>query len=100
MKTTTMLVILVAGGLAMQAAADNTDKGPSAYTKTQKSNWQPFYKALKEKSPSSDKIERVGNISSRPWSQIAGRPAPPAFYDQRVYEPHFTLFSWGSSPPK
>ena len=82
----------------MQAAADNTDKGPSAYTKPVKSNWQPFYKVLKVKTPAKDKIERVGNISSRPWSEIAGRPAPAAFYDQRVYEPHFALFSAGAQP--
>lgn len=98
MMKTTIMVMMVAGGLAMQAVAAGTDNGPSAYTKNQPTTWQPFYKLLKSKTPTNYKIERVGNISSRPWVQVAGRPAPAAFFDQRVHEADFNLFWIGARP--
>ena len=121
-----VVVMMVAGGLAMQAMAAGTDNGPSAYTKKQPNTWQPFYKLLNSKTPANYKferagnissrtwqpfykllnsktptnykIERVGNISSRPWAQIAGRPAPAAVFDQRVHEADFNLFWIGVRP--
>lgn len=95
---TTIMIMMVAGGLAMQAVAADTDKGPSVYTKNQPTTWHLSYKVLKAKTPANYKIERVGNISSRPWAQTAGSPAPAAFFDQRVHEPHFNLFWIGARP--
>ncbi|HUC84118.1 MAG TPA: hypothetical protein VL970_02920 [Candidatus Acidoferrales bacterium] len=45
-------------------------------------------------------IEHFGNVSLRPWSEIAGQLPAPAFEDQREYlrEPHFPLFWIGASP--
>lgn len=123
---TMIMVMMVAGGLAMQAMAAGTDNGPSADTQKQPNTWQPFYKLLNSKTapnykieragnissrtwqpfykllnsktPANYKIERYGNISSRPWAQIAGEPAPAAFFDQRVHEAHFNLFWFGATP--
>lgn len=95
---TTIMVMMVAGGLALQAVAAGTDNNPSAYTKNQPTTWQPFYKVLQTKTTANYKIERVGNISSRPWGQTAGSPAPAAFFDQRVHERHFNLVWFGASP--
>jgi hypothetical protein len=98
MKTTTM-ILMVAGALAMQAVAADPNNGPSAFTKNQKESWTTAYKLWQpKKSAVSDKIDRVGGISSRPWAQIAGKPAPALFYDQRVHEPHFNLFWLGTTP--
>ena len=99
MKMTTM-ILMVAGGLAMQAvAAEPNDKGPSAFKKSQKETWTSAYQIWQpKKSNTSYKIERVGGISSRPWAQTAGQPAPALFYDQRVYETHFNLFWIGATP--
>lgn len=98
MKTTTM-ILMVAGGLAMQAVAAEPNNNPSVFTKNQKITWATSYQFWQpKKSNVSYKIERVGGLSSRPWAQIAGRPAPAAFFDQRVHEPHFNLFWVGATP--
>jgi len=98
------MILMVAGALAMQAAAadsnsNSNNNGPSAFTKTPKENWTKAYQIWEpKKAAKSDRIDRIGGISSRPWAQIAGRPAPPAFFDQRVHEPHFNLFWVGATP--
>ncbi|MGA2245843.1 MAG: hypothetical protein ABSH48_12650 [Verrucomicrobiota bacterium] len=101
MKKTTM-VLLVAGGLAFQAVAADPASSPSAQTpsKVQAKTALSIFKIAHSQTVPSDKIERLGNISSRPWAQIAGQPAPPLFEDQREYlgQPNFNLFWVGASP--
>ena len=89
---TTIFMLLLAGGLALPAAAANSDSSPSASTTLRQNTKHPFFEFWKSKTAPSTKIERYGSISSRPWSQIAGRPAPALFIDQRVYEPGAAMF--------
>ena len=90
----------VAGPNDIPAANNN----PSAIHKAPEKKVQSVYQVLQPKyllllkTPAHDKIDRVGGISSRPWAQIAGSPAPATFFDQRVYEPHFNLFWAGATP--
>jgi hypothetical protein len=105
MKLITMM-LMVAGGLAVQTvAAGPTDNNPSAaYTKVPQKTAQPIYQIWRPqnlfefKTTKTDKIDRIGGISSRPWGETAGFPAAPLFYDQRVYEPNFNLFWLGANP--
>jgi hypothetical protein len=95
------LVLMVAGSLAMPAmvsAADNTSSS-SVATHVQKSTVpQRILQLLKQPEPVSDKIQRVGGISSRPWTQVAGWPPATPFADERYYQPHFNLFWVGNTP--
>ncbi len=104
------MMLMVAGGLTMQAVAGPGDgtsanNNPSAaYTKAPGKKVQTVYQVLQPKNlfqtktPVNYQIDRIGGISSRPWAQIAGSPAPPAFYDQRGYDTHLNLFWIGATP--
>jgi hypothetical protein len=105
MKKTTILMAIVAG-VAMQAMAANTDNSPSASSNTPKNTLQHrIYKTyLQPKtSQTTDKIDRVGGISSRPWAQTAGYSAagPSLFAGdrERFHDVQFSLF-WVGAPPR
>lgn len=100
---------MVAGGLAWQAvhavAADPESTPSAAYTRVPQKTAQPVYQLLKPKlffqvnTPVNYHIDRVGGISSRPWTQTVGWPsAPSPFVDDQVFEPDFNLF-WAGNPP-
>lgn len=98
MKTTTMILLLIAGGLTMQAAAASPDSNPSASTNLRQTTKRPFYEFWKPKAKPSEKIERYGRISSRPWAQSVGWSSPALFVDQRTYEPDMNYYAGGTSP--
>jgi hypothetical protein len=102
MKTRT-IIMAVAMGLTMQALAAGTDNGPSASTNIRKTTLpHRVYDLLQPKTPvKSDKIERVGGISSRPWAQtvgFSGSPTPFAGDLERFHNPRFNLFWIGARP--
>lgn len=98
---TKILVLIALAALAAPVGAADSSNAPSAVTKVQKSNWKDAYKLWKPQKPlATDKIDRVGGMSSRPWAQIAEQGNQPLFYDQRGFEPHFALLSFGASPSK
>ena len=102
------MTLVVAGGLALQAvqavAADPVSNPSAAYTKVPQKTVQPVYQLLKPKlffqvnTPVNYDIDRVGGLSSRPWTQTVGWPPPSPFVDDRVFEPDFNLFSIGNEP--
>jgi hypothetical protein len=96
----TIIFLLVAGGVAWQAAAADLTAKTSAQTKVQARTTVPLLQLAHPKADFSDKIDRVGNLSSRPWSEIAGRPAAPSFVDQREYvdQPNFALVRISLAP--
>jgi hypothetical protein len=97
---TKILILIALAALAAPAGAADSSGAPSAVTKSQKLNWTDAYKLWKPlKVTATDKIDRVGGVSSRPWAQTAEQANRPLFYDQRVHEPHFNLF-WFGAPPK
>lgn len=110
MKMTTMIV-MVAGGLSVQAVAADPTNAPSAPTKLQTQTAPPLRvqtaiplsisQLAKPTKPENYHIERYGNISSRPWDMTAGGPPAPLFEDQREYvdQPNFNLFWIGATPP-
>jgi len=90
----------IAAGLAMPAVAGpDSNNSPSATTQIQKTTIQKqVYQFLKPESAEKYKIERIGNISSRPWAQTVGwQPATP-FVDEKNNEAHFNLFWIGARP--
>ena len=93
------MLLMVAGGLTVQAVAADLTTGPSAQTKVQIKTALPIPLFAQSKIVPNDKIERLGNISSQPWDKVAGRPAAPLFEDQREYadQPTFNLFWVGAS---
>ena len=95
---TTIIILMVAGGLTMQAVAASPDNSPSASTHFRQNVKHPFYEFWMPKTAPSYKIEHFGRISSRPWAQIAGRPAPAPFADQRAIEPTANYYRGGTSP--
>ena len=97
MKTTTM-ILMIAGGLALQAAAANPDNSPSASTYLPQNTKHPFYEFWKPKAAPDYKVERYGRISSRPWAQTVGWGAPAQFADQRIYGPNMNYYRGGTSP--
>ena len=103
MKTKIIMLIAFAALAAPAGAADSSSSSSNSHTavtKSQKLNWTDAYKLWKpQKVAATDKIDRVGGISSRPWAQIAENGNKPLFYDQRVHEAHFSLF-WIGAPPK
>ena len=81
----------------MQAVAADPASQPFAATKVPQNTKHPFYEFWQSKTQPNYKIERYGGIyggiSSQPWAQTVGWPGRPLFFDQRVYEPNFPLFS-------
>jgi hypothetical protein len=101
MKTTTMIMVVV-GGLMMQAVAAGPDKGSSASTNIRKTQVQTAFQLLTQpKTAVNYKIDRVGNVSSRPWAQTVGWPDQQGFVgdQERLHEAHFNLFWIGATPP-
>jgi len=106
MKTTTIISTIVVG-LAIQALgadpANNHSASASTTTTSKNIVQKRISQDLEPKTPAkSYQIERVGNISSRPWAATAGfsggSPTPFAGDRERYYEPHFNLFWLGSRP--
>lgn len=97
----TVILWMIAGGFAMQAAAAGNDNSPSASNKNvhRETLQQQVNQMLKPAAVNSDKIERVGNISSRPWAQTAGSMPRTYFVDESYNEPRFNLL-WLVSKPK
>jgi len=100
MKTIT-LILMIAGGLAVQAAVASPDNHPSASTSSTQlgqNTKHPFYEFWKPKTAPGDKIEHYGRISSRPWAQTVGWTAPALFADQRARGSNLNYYRGGTSP--
>jgi hypothetical protein len=105
MKTLTMISTIVLG-LAVQALAgpDDNNNNPSASTTTPSKNivQKRISQYVEGNNAVNYKIERVGNVSSRPWGATAGfsggSPTPFAGDRERYYEPHFNVFWVGARP--
>jgi hypothetical protein len=97
---TTAIIMTIAVGLALQAMAAGPDNGPSATT--HKNTFQQrVYPFLEPKVTPTDKIERCGGISSRPWAQTVGWASQTTRFasdQERYHEPHFNLFWFGATP--
>jgi len=90
---------MVAVGLAMQAVAAGPNNTPSASTDVHKNTAQQrTYPFLEPKVKATDRIERYGGISSRPWAQTVGWPSASPFVDEKNHEAHFNLFWIGARP--
>jgi hypothetical protein len=102
MKRTTIIMV-IAGGLALQALGAGTENNPSASTTVRKGTVQQrVYPFVGPKITKTDKIDRVGGISSRPWAQTAGWASSQVQFAgdrERFHEPQFNLFWLGSTPP-
>jgi hypothetical protein len=99
MKTTTLIMAIVAG-LAVQAMAAGSNNSPSATTKKNVSP-QKVYQPLELKTMPTDKIERYGGISSRPWAQTVGWASTTTQFmadRESLHEPRFNLFWLGAKP--
>jgi len=103
----TTMPLVVAGGLALQTLHAVAADPSAAYAKVPQKTVQPVYQFFKPKlffqgkqvnTPMNYNIDRVGQISSRPWTQTVGWPAPSLFVDDQVFEPDFNLF-WAGNPP-
>lgn len=112
MKTKTMMVTVVAG-LAVQSLVWGADTGPNgpnppSPNPSASANVQRpvvhnmFQQILQPSTPRSDKIERVGGVSSRPWAQAVGFSAAPQTQfmgdRERLYEPEFNVLWVGRTP--
>jgi hypothetical protein len=102
----TMIIAAIMAGVAAQAMAADPVNSPSATTHSVKSTLQQHVMSLLQPKTTlqTDKIERVGNISSRPWSQTAasystGGPSLFAGDRERFHNVQFNLFWAGSTPP-
>jgi hypothetical protein len=108
MKMKTILMAIIAG-LAVQAVAvgqDNnspsaTANAPNAPKPTLQQRITKYY--LQPKTTQTDKIERVGSISSRPWAQTAASysAAGPSLFAgdrERFHDVQFSLFTFGGKP--
>jgi hypothetical protein len=98
---TSIMILMVAGGLAMQAAAANPENNPSASTSSThlgQNPKHPFYEFWSPKTAPSYKVERYGRISSRPWAQTVGWAPPALFVGQRVCGQNLNYYRGGSSP--
>jgi hypothetical protein len=96
----TIMILTVAAGLAIQAMAANSDNSTSASSKGIKA-LDRIYQSITTKTVSTDKIERYGNISSRPWAQTVGWAQQSTQFagdQERFHEPHFNLFWLGATP--
>jgi hypothetical protein len=103
MKQTMILAAIVAG-LAMQALAADPVNKPSASTSIRKNPLQQRVNdLLQPKTVQNYKIDRVGGISSRPWSQTAANysAGTPLFTGdrERYHDVQFALFWTGAPPP-
>lgn len=110
-------MITMVGGLAVGATAadpqttstpsDIVDSGtsggansnPSVTTALKKNNGaQKAYDFFASPKVENYHIDRVGGISSRPWTQTVGWSSGTAFADPSYYQPHFNLFWVGNTP--
>jgi hypothetical protein len=119
MKTKTMMVMMAAGlaaqGLALgsdlsAAATTSTATAATTTTPSASANVQripvhtafSLFQLAQPKSPENFRIERYGNISSRPWAQTVGFSAAPQTQfmgdRERLYEPNFNLLWVGRTP--
>jgi hypothetical protein len=92
----------IVGGLALQAVGAGTENSPSASANVKKSTLpQRVAQFLEPKTLKTDKIDRVGGISSRPWVQTAGWASTQVQFAgdrERFNEPQFNVFWLGSTP--
>jgi hypothetical protein len=87
----------IALGIAFQAGAGPQVTNPSASSKTLEINLHVLM--LNPPAQPRVKIERVGNMSSRPWTQIVGwHPGTSGFPDAETHESKLYLVSVGSGP--
>jgi hypothetical protein len=93
----TMVVIVLGTALQATAAPPQSFVSQTAETNSPPSklmSWQP---AAKEKS----QIDRVGNMSSRPWAEIVGwHPGVSQFPDAENHESQLTLLNVSFGPQK
>ena len=107
MKKTTLLITIVAGLAVQTIMAADPNIGPSASAnnpaKPTLSQQVTKYLQSKTTTTQTDKIERVGGVSSRPWSQTAASysAAGPALFAgdrERFHDVQFSLFTFGGKP--
>jgi hypothetical protein len=100
MKRTTIIMV-IAGGLALQALGAGTESNPTATTTRKGMAQQRVYQFVGPKITKTDKIDRVGGTSSRAWAQSAGWASSQVQFAgdrERFHEPQFNLFWLGSTP--
>jgi hypothetical protein len=95
MKTygTLLAIGLLAAFQAAAAPQPQPSQNPSAYNKVEKDfPWLNSQSTSAEK----NKIERYGNMSSQPWTEIVGwHPGTSQFPDAENYESQLILFQTG-----
>ena len=100
----TLIIAAMAGGLALQALAAGTENTPtpSASTNVKKPTLhQRVSQFLEPKTLKTDRIDRVGGVSSRPWAQTVGWSSGPSQFAgdrERFHDAEFNLFWVGSTP--
>ena len=86
----------------MQAMGAGTGNNPSASTNLKKATVQQrVSQFLEPKTLKTDKIDRVGGVSSRPWAQTAGWASGQVQFAgdrESLNEPQFNLFWLGKTP--
>jgi hypothetical protein len=93
----------LAGGLALQAVAAGTSNPPSATTHNVRNITvqRLVYQPLEPKITKTDRIDRVGGVSSRPWAQTVGWASQQTQFAgdrESLHEPQFNLFWFGATP--
>jgi len=101
---TSIMILMVAGGLVIQTEAASPDSSPGSHSAStnirQTATKHPINEFWKAKTTAPDyKVERYGRISSRPWAQTVGWTSPAQFVEQRTYEPNLNSYYRGGTSP-
>jgi hypothetical protein len=96
MKKITIIIMAMVGGLALRAApADPTTS--SSLSAVANAIQKPAPKVpvrLFQPAPvDQNRVQHLGKISSRPWTQVATTPEPVPFVDDHPYNAEFRLFT-------
>ena len=94
-----VITLACALGVFMPVLAQDPPHTPFASVKEHKTVVH-VVKPLAPANAEKTKIERVGNVSSRPWTQIVGWNQGTQFASdaERYHEPRFNLFWLGNEP--
>ena len=90
-----MLALTLVLGAAGQAAAGPLPQHPSASRATETNAVPSKLVSLQPAAKGKIEFERVGKMSSRPWTEIVGwHPGVSAFPDYKTPDPQLTALSW------
>jgi hypothetical protein len=92
---TKRLIAALALGVAWQVSAGPLPQNPTAKKATETNAAPSKLVALQPSAKGKIEFERVGKMSSRPWTEIVGwHPGVSAFPDYKDPDPQLTLASW------